>query len=63
MRRIFTKRFFDLSVRDKAAIVDSEIRDLENTVGFYDARDPRRACVRRQLATLRRKAIKFGVYQ
>ena len=57
--RIFTKRFFTLTHRDQAAIVDSRLSDLERACSFSDPDWRRRA--RRMLNRLSAKAVKYGV--
>lgn len=34
-RKIFTKRFFELSGYDQAAVVDAIIQDIEGTIGRH----------------------------
>ena len=59
MTRIFTKRFFELSDIDQAAIIDAHIRELESLAGrLVHPRDEKR--VKRQLRDLRRRAAEYG---
>ena len=60
MKRIFTAKFFRLSAHDQAAVVEAELRDIEQEYGRYASReDGRRA--RRQAARIRRKAVAHGI--
>lgn len=34
-RKIFTKRFFELTSYDQAAVVSAVIREIENTIGCH----------------------------
>lgn len=60
MKRIFTARFFRMSPRDQAAVVEAELRDIENNYGRYvNPEDEKRA--RRQAARIRKKAVAYGI--
>jgi len=56
---IFTKRFFNLSPSDQAAVVDAAIHDLETAIGV---RPVDRRAIRQAIRRIERKAIEYGVY-
>lgn len=58
-RQIFTKTFFQLSVADQAAVVDSEIHNLELSVGVHAAD---RARIRRAIRRITNRAVLYGIY-
>ncbi len=60
MKRIFTAKFFRLSPRDQAPIVEAELRDIEQYYGrFTSPADERRA--RRRAARIRKMAVRYGI--
>ena len=59
MQRIFTKRFFDLSAIDQAAVVDAAVRDLHGC--WASEEDEKRA--KRERQRIEKKAIQYGVWQ
>ena len=60
MTRIFTAKFFRLSSHDQAAVIEAELRDIEQNYGRYvNAKDEKRAW--RQVARIRKKAVKYGI--
>jgi hypothetical protein len=59
MKKIFTKRFFDLSALDKAKIVDAALQDLDQN--WVSEEDRKRAERRRQ--RIEKKAIEYGVWE
>jgi hypothetical protein len=62
LRKIFTKRFFELSDSDQAAVVRSIIRDLEHCVGRHiaPAGDKR---TDERINRIRARAVQHGVFQ
>lgn len=60
MRRFFTKRFFDLSSTDQAAVVNAAICDLE--MALAQAVPAGRQSIRRTIRRIERKATENGVY-
>lgn len=58
-RQIFTKTFFQLSGADQAAVVDSEIHNLELAAGLHAAD---RARIRRAIRRVKNKADMYGIY-
>jgi hypothetical protein len=62
MRNIFTKRFFELSDSDQAAVVRSIIRDLESCVGWHivPAGDKR---TEERINRIRARAVQHGAFQ
>lgn len=61
MKRVFTKRFFDLSSIDQAAVVNAAIHDLQMTLGQVVPAG--RQSIRRAIRRVERKAIDYGVYK
>lgn len=61
MNRIFTKRFFDLSSMDQAAVVNAAIHNLEMALG--QAVPAGRKSIRRTIRRIEKKAIDYGVYK
>jgi hypothetical protein len=60
-RRIFTKRFFQLSDYDQAAIVSSIILDIEETIGRHlNPIHDRQA--EQRVKCIRAKATLFGIH-
>lgn len=60
MKRIFTKRFFDLTHADQSAVVDSIIRDIEGCIGRHcDPTDDRKA--EKQIERIRQRAVEHRV--
>jgi hypothetical protein len=61
MKRIFTKRFFDLSHADQSAVVDAVIQDIESCIGRHlNSADDRKA--EKQIERIRRRAVEHGVF-
>jgi len=59
---IFTKRFFNLSLNDQAAVIAAAIDELRGCIGrLADPGDEPR--VRRQIERIEKKAVEFGIYQ
>jgi len=59
-RKIFTKRFFQLSDHAQAAVVDAIIRDIEGTIGRHlDPIHDRQA--EQRVKRIRARAAKFGI--
>lgn len=56
---IFTRRFFNLSPSDQAAVVDAAIHDLELAIGVHPTD---RRSILRAIRRIERKAIGCGVY-
>ena len=59
MKYIFTKKLFDLSEIDQAAVVDAAVRELDQC--WASKEDEGRATRARQ--RIERKAIKYGVLE
>jgi len=57
-RKIFTKSFFRLSPIDQAAVVDAEIRDLENQ-NYLTPADQQRA--EQQIKRIKEKGQQYGI--
>jgi len=57
---IFTKRFFNLSSADQAAVVDAALHDLESALAT--ARPADRRSIRRTIRRIKQKAVHVGVY-
>lgn len=60
MKKIFTKRFFDLSHQDQAAVVDAVILDLQSALPWAEPRG--RRSLMRAIRRIERKAVEHGVY-
>jgi hypothetical protein len=61
MRRIFTKRFFQLSGIDQCAVVTSVIQDIQSCIGRHlNPADDRKA--EKQIERIRQKAVEYGVW-
>ena len=60
-RKIFTKRFFDLSHGDQAAVVDAAISDLESILGRVASED--RKGIKQRIKRITKKAAEFGIYE
>jgi hypothetical protein len=59
-RKIFTKRFFQLSDIDQAAVVSAVIRDIESAIGRHlNPIHDRRA--EQRVKRIRARAIKHGI--
>lgn len=61
MRKVFTKRFFQLGPIDQCAIVNSVICDLVSCIGrHYDPGDDGKA--EKQIKRIRRRAVEHEVW-
>lgn len=58
MKKIFTKRFFQLTPADQAAVVDAEIHGLELAVG---ATPEDQAAINRMIERIERRAVLYGI--
>jgi hypothetical protein len=58
MRRLFTKRFFDLSASEQAGIVDGTLRDLNQH--WLSEEDRKRA--ERMRKRIEKKAVEYGIF-
>jgi hypothetical protein len=62
LRKIFTKRFFELSESDQAAVVRSIMQELEDCVGRHiDPADDKKA--EQRIKRVRARAAQYGVLQ
>ena len=62
MSKLFTKTFFRLSAYDQWAVVDSQIRDLENARGRCP--DPWvRKRIDKAIKYREKKAVEYGIYE
>jgi predicted metallopeptidase len=60
MTRIFTPKFFRLSLRDQVAVVEHCLHDIEKNFGrFISPQDETRA--RRRAARIRKTARQYGI--
>ncbi len=59
-RKIFTKRFFEMTGDDQAAVVSANITDIENTIGRHMAPIHDRQAEQR-VKRIRARAAKHGI--
>jgi hypothetical protein len=61
MKKIFTKRFSNLTPADQSAVVAAAIRDLESCIGRHlNPEDDGK--VEKQIDRIRQRAVEYGVY-
>jgi hypothetical protein len=58
MKKIFAKRFFELSAGDQAGIVDAALRDLNQC--WASEEDRKRA--ERMQKRIEKKAVEYGIF-
>jgi outer membrane protein assembly factor BamD (BamD/ComL family) len=59
-KRIFTKRFLDLSAKDQHAVVSAAIQEIESCIGRYlNSEDDKKA--ERRIERIRAKARQYGI--